>query len=95
MNLEDEKMRVVIDYYSHNFPVPYTIQAARIKRWQSLRHDDRKLRVIRDGKVAHTVIVSSSLLSNARPNPTELGELLEGNMIAKKSGRLPEFPLNH
>ncbi|MGZ8383017.1 MAG: hypothetical protein ACXWWE_03310 [Nitrospira sp.] len=95
VNLEDEKMRVIIDYYAHNFPVPYSIQPAPIKRWQTARHDDRKLRVVRDGKVAFTVIVSSSLLSDACPNPTKLSKLLKGKMMAEKLRGFPEFRLNH
>jgi hypothetical protein len=95
MNLEEEKMRVIIEYFSEHFPSPYTIEAVQIKRPQSTMHDDRKVRVLRDGKVAFSVIVSSALLSDVSPDPTRLVELLEEKLIADKLKRSAEFRLNH
>jgi hypothetical protein len=95
MNIEEDKMRVIIDYFSEHFPSPYTIEAVPIKRPQSTMHDDRKVRVIRDGKVAFSVIVSSALLSDVSPSPTRLVELLEEKLIADKLKRSAEFRLNH
>jgi hypothetical protein len=62
-------MRVIIEYFFEHFPSPYTIEAVHIKRPQSTLHDDRKLRVLRDEKIAFSVIVSSALLSDASPSP--------------------------
>lgn len=95
MNLEEEKMRVIIEYFSEHFPSPYIIEAVPIKRPQSPMPDDRKLRVLRDEKVAFSVIVSSALLSDASPSPTRLVELLEEKLIADKLKRSAEFRLNH
>ncbi len=82
MSIEEEKMRVIIEYFAEHFPTPYTIEAVPITRPQSTMHDDRKLRVLRDGMVAFSVIVSSALLSDVSPDPTRLVELLEENLIA-------------
>ena len=95
MNLEEEKMRVIIDYFSDNFPVPYCIQTKSVTRTQRTIHDDWTLRVLRDGKVAFTVVVSSALLSHASPSPTKLGELLEGESITDKLRHSAQFRLNH
>lgn len=95
MNIEEEKMRVIIDYFTEHFPTPYTIEAVPIKRPQTTMPDDRKLRVLRDGKVAFSVIVSSALLSDVSPSSTRLVELLEEKLIADKLRRSAEFRLNH
>jgi hypothetical protein len=95
MNLEEDKMRVIIEYFAEHFPSPYTIEAVPIKRPQSLMHDDRKLRVLRDSKVAFTVMISSALLSDVSPGPTRLAELLQEKSIADKLTRSAEFRLNH
>ena len=95
MNLEEDKMRVIIEYFSEHFPSPYTIEAVPIQRPQSTMHDDRKLRVLRDGKVTYSVIVSSALLSDTSPTPARLVELLEEKSIADKLKRSAEFRLNH
>jgi hypothetical protein len=95
MNLEEDKMRVIIEYFAEHFPSPYTIEAVPITRPQSAMSDDRKVRVLRDGKVAYTVIVSSALLSDVSPSPTRLAALLEEKLIADKLKRSAEFRLNH
>ncbi|MCE3222855.1 MAG: hypothetical protein K0S58_1035 [Nitrospira sp.] len=95
MNIEEEKMREIIDYFSEHFPGPYTIEAVPIRRLQSTIHDDRKLHVLRDRKVAFTVIVSSALLSDVNPSAEKLAELLKVKTIADKLNRSAEFRLNH
>ncbi len=95
MNIEEEKMRVIIDYFSKHFPPPCTLEAVPITQPQSALHDDRKLRVFRDGKIAFAVIVSSALLSDPSPSPTRLIELLEEKLIADRLKRSAEFRLNH
>ncbi len=95
MNVEEEKMRVIIEYFADVFPLPYAIEAVPIKRPQSAIHDDRKLRVLREGKVAFTVVVSAALLSDPNPTADKLGELLEEKDIADKLRRSAEFRLNH
>ena len=95
MNLEEDKMRVIIEYFTEHFPSPYILEAVPIKRPQSAIRDDRKLRVLRDGKVAFTVIVSAALLSDANPTPDMLNNLLEEKDIVDKLRRSAEFRLNH
>ena len=95
MNIEEEKMRVIIEYFSAHFPSPYTIEVVPIAMPQGTMPDDRKLRVVRDSKVAFTVIVSSALLSDASPSPARLAGLLQEKLIADKLKRSAEFRLNH
>lgn len=95
MNEVEEKMRVIIEYFSAHFPSPYTMEVVPIHRPQGSMPDDRKLRVLHDSKVAFSVIVSSALLSDVSPDPTRLAELLEEKQIADKLKRSAEFRLNH
>ncbi len=95
MNEAEEKMRVIVEYFSAHFPSPYTMEVVPIHLPPRSMPDDRKLRVLLDSKVAFTVIVSSALLSDASPSPTRLAELLHEKMIADKLKRSAEFRLNH
>jgi hypothetical protein len=95
MNIEEEKMQVIVNYFSNEFPEPHSIEAVPIKRPQHVIHDDRKLRISRNRKVEYTVVVSSALLSDAHPSPAKLGELLVKKSVADKLRRSAEFRLNH
>ena len=95
MNIEEEKMQVIISYFSNEFPKPYEIESVPIKRPQHVIHDDRKLRVLCDRKVEYTVWVSSALLSDAHPSPAKLSELLREKSVSDKLRRSAEFRLNH
>ena len=95
MNTEEEKMRVIMEYFAEHFPSPYVLEALPFKRPQRTLRDDRRMRVLRDGKVAFTVIVSSSLLSDASPSSAVLAKLLEDKCITDRLTRCAEFRLNH
>ena len=95
MNMEEEKMRVIMEYFAEHFPTLYVLEALPFKRPQRTLRDDRRMRVLRDGKVAFTVIVSSALLSDVSPSSPLLAKLLEEKLITDRLTRSVEFRLNH